>query len=201
MMGGMEKRLAQRRQVLKAGVIVCPGGTLGQIRDISLRRAVELGCDFYFVADVDNFIRRCTLRELVALNLPIVAPLLRSIVPGAFYSNYHAEIDRDGYYKSCDQYHWILNRHVRGVLEMPVVHCTYLVRTDVAPKLAYQDTTDRYEYVIFSDSARQAGISQYLDNRQVYGYITFAEGDLHVSDGLERARELLRSDLQERSDA
>ena len=66
---------------------------LGQIRNVSLHRAVELGCDFYFVVDVDNFIRRCTLRELVAVNLPIVAPLLRSINPGAYYSNYHAEID------------------------------------------------------------------------------------------------------------
>ena len=39
----------------------------------------EHRCDFYFVADIDNFIRPGTLRELVALNLPIVAPFLRSI--------------------------------------------------------------------------------------------------------------------------
>ena len=57
-------------------------------------------CDFYFVPDVDNFIRPCALRELVALDLPIVAPLLRSISPGAFYSNYHAEVDANGYYAS-----------------------------------------------------------------------------------------------------
>ena len=65
----------------------------------------ELGCDFYFVADVDNFIRPATLRELVALDLPIAAPLLRSITPERFYSNYHAEIDASGYYKNCDQYY------------------------------------------------------------------------------------------------
>ena len=67
---------------------------LGRIRSESLARATALGCDFYFVADVDNFIRPATLRELVALNLPIVAPLLRSIDSRQFYSNYHAEIDR-----------------------------------------------------------------------------------------------------------
>jgi hypothetical protein len=165
---------------------------LGQIRNASLRRALDLGCDFYFVADVDNFIRPATLRELVALDLPIVAPLLRSIVPERFYSNYHAEIDAAGYYRSCDQYYWILNRHVRGVVEVPVVHCTYLVRADMIPQLTYEEESGRHEYVVFCDTARKAGIPQYLDNRQVYGYITFGEGEHHQSGGIERARALLR---------
>ena len=177
---------------------------LGQIRNVSLHRAVELGCDFYFVVDVDNFIRRCTLRELVAVNLPIVAPLLRSINPGAYYSNYHAEIDRNGYYEECDQYQWILHRYVRGLLEVPVVHHTYLVRTDVASNLTYQDGSKRFEYVIFSDSARKAGIPQYLDNRQVYGYITFDDEGLvydgHFKGGIDKARSLLRSELLERNE-
>jgi len=167
---------------------------LGEIRNASLQRARELEYDFYFVADVDNFVRRSTLRELVALNLPIVAPLLRSILPERLYSNYHADVDPAGYYRGCDQYFWILSRHVRGVVEVPVVHCTYLIRADVIPELAYQDGTDRHEYVIFSDSARKAGIPQYLDNRQVYGYVTFGEGEHHVSDGIERARALMRDD-------
>jgi GR25 family glycosyltransferase involved in LPS biosynthesis/glycosyltransferase involved in cell wall biosynthesis len=168
---------------------------LGQIRNASLRRARELECDFYFVADVDNFVRRATLRELVALNLPIVAPLLRPIIPEKLYSNYHAEIDPAGYFKGCDQYYWILSRQVRGVVEVPVIHCTYLIRADVIPELTYQDGTDRHEYVVFSDSARKARIPQYLDNRQLYGYLTFAEGELYVSDGIERACALLRDDL------
>ena len=170
---------------------------LGRIRNISLRRALERECDFYFVSDVDNFIRPCTLRELVALDLPIVAPLLRSIGPGQFYSNYHAEIDAYGYFKECDQYQWLLNRWVRGVLEMPVVHCTYLVRGDVLADLTYEDETARHEYVVFSHSARKAKIPQYLDNRQVYGYVTFADGDpMHVADGIDSARALLKPDME-----
>jgi SAM-dependent methyltransferase len=129
---------------------------------------------------------------LVALNLPIVSPLLRSIVPGAFYSNYHAEVDANGYYRECDQYHWILNRWVRGVIEVPVVHCTYLVRRDLLDRLTYLDNSERHEYVVFSNSARNASIPQYIDNRQIYGYITFAEGHhLHVVGGLDHARGLL----------
>lgn len=168
---------------------------LGRIRNISLRRALEHDCDFYFVSDVDNFVRPCTLRELVALNLPIVAPLLRSINPRAFYSNFHAEIDADGYLQQCDQYHWILNRWVRGVLEMPVVHCTYLIRADALNELTYEDTTSRHEYVVFSHSARKSGVPQYIDNRQVYGYITFDEGDSHyIEGGIDQVRALLSSD-------
>jgi len=167
---------------------------LGRIRNLSMRRAIELECDYYFVADADNFIRPATLRELVALDLPIASPLLRSIAPGQYYSNYHAEIDDKGYFKGCDQYGWILHRYIRGVVEVPVVHCTYLVRTDVIPQLTYEDTTTRYEYVIFSDSARKAKIPQYLDNRQIYGYITFGEGDdHHVPGGIEQARALLKA--------
>ena len=146
---------------------------LGRIRNISLERE----CDFYFVSDVDNFIRPCAMREVVALDLPILAPLLRSIGPGQFYSNYHAEIDAVGYLKECDQYQWLLNRWVRGVFEMPVVRCTYLVRGDVLAELTYEDETARHEYVIFSHSARKAKILQYLDNRQVYGYVTGQGGD------------------------
>ncbi len=55
--------------------------------------AIHHGCDFYFTADVDNFIRPNTLRELVALQLPIVAPFLRSVERGSYYSNYHAAVD------------------------------------------------------------------------------------------------------------
>ncbi|MFO1061421.1 MAG: glycosyltransferase family 2 protein [Dongiaceae bacterium] len=167
---------------------------LGRIRNASLQRALALGCDFYFVADVDNFLRPATLRELVALDLPIVGPLLRSIRPEAYYANYHAEVDANGYFASCDQYHWILARQVRGLIEIPVIHCTYLIRADVIPKLTYEDDTARHEYVVFSDSARRSGIPQYIDNRQVYGYVTFGEGDdHHVAGGVERARQLIEA--------
>ena len=170
---------------------------LGHIRNISLRRTLEAGCDYYFVADVDNFIRPGVLRDLVALDLPVVAPLLRSLRPGAFYSNYHAEVDANGYYAGCDQYMWILNRWVRGVVEVPVVHTTYLVRADVIPELSYLDDTDRYEYVIFSDTARKANVIQHLDNRQVYGYIAFGKGSEHyVEGGIEQARALLATELE-----
>ncbi len=145
--------------------------TLADIREAMLNRTPEYKCDFCFVLDTDNFVRPCTLREMVALNLPIVAPFLRSSDASDRFSNFHAETDAHGYYKECAQYAWILDRRVRGVLEVPVVNGTYLVRADVLTDLAYDDGTDRNEYVVFSEAARKSGTPQYLDNRQVYGYI------------------------------
>jgi FkbM family methyltransferase len=148
---------------------------LGHIRQVSLQKALDAACDFYFVVDVDNFVRPNTLRDLAALNLPIVGPLLRHEAPENPYSNYHHEIDANGYFAASDEYHWLLNQRIRGVTEVKVIHCTYLIRTDVIPDLSYDDGTGRYEYVIFSSSARSAGIPQYLDTRQVYGYLTLEE--------------------------
>ena len=148
---------------------------LGRLRQASLDKALQRGCDFYFVADVDNFLRPSTLRELVALNLPIVAPLLRHEAPQNPYANYHHEIDANGYFANSEAYYWLLNQAIRGVNQVKVVHCTYLVRRDAIPLLTYDDGSGRYEYVIFSASARAAGIPQYLDNRDIYGYLTLEE--------------------------
>lgn len=148
---------------------------LCNIRQISLERTREWGCDFYFVVDVDNFIRPATLRELVALNLPIVSPLLLHGDPHRTYANFHSQITANGYFRASEDYEPIRTRAIRGIIDLPVVHCTYLVRADIIPQLSYDDDSGRYDYVIFSASARAAGIPQYLDNRQIYGYLTLEE--------------------------
>jgi hypothetical protein len=146
---------------------------LARIRDASLAKALAHGCAYYFTADVDNFVIPSTLRELVALGLPIVAPMLRTVDPTSRYSNLHADVDDNGYFAECQQYDWILSQAVTGIFELPVVHCTYLIRADVVPSLGYADATGRHEYVVFSERARRAGIPQYFDNRQTYGYLLF----------------------------
>ncbi len=154
---------------------------MGQLRNTCLQKTLDHRCDFMFVADVDNFVRPSTLRHLVAANLPIVAPLLRSVETRDMYSNFFAETTGNGYFEEVDQYHWALQRRVRGLIEMPLVHCTYLVRADVIPELSYIDGSDRYEFVIFSDSARRAAVPQYLDNRQIYGYIGRNDIERHAA--------------------
>ena len=107
--------------------------------------------------------------------MPIVAPFLRHSDENLLYSNYHADINENGYYRDSDPYLLIWQQKIVGVFELPVVNGTYLIRADVISRLKYRDTTARHEYVIFSESARQAGVPQYLDNRQVYGYLTQTE--------------------------
>jgi hypothetical protein len=148
---------------------------LARLRQESMNRALQNGCDYYFIVDVDNFIKPNTLKELVTTGLPIVAPLLRCTGKYPQYSNFHEKIDDCGYFLGSDEYYWLLEQRVRGLCQVPVVHCTYLVRSDVISELSYDDGSGRHEYVIFSESARRNGISQYLDTRDVYGYLTLED--------------------------
>lgn len=145
---------------------------LGEIRNRSLDWAYEKK-SHYFVADCDNFILPHTLEAISSVNLPIVAPLL--VHGTTLYSNYHAAIDEYGYYRDSPYYLPLLGQEIKGLVQVPVVHCTYFVRYDVLPWLTYEDNTGRYEYVIFSDSARQNNIPQYIDTRDAYGYLTNAD--------------------------
>jgi hypothetical protein len=146
---------------------------LGKIRQDSVNWAYENN-SHYFVADCDNFIFPDTIERLFNTNVPIVAPMLRCCASD-IYSNYHFAIDENGYWGPGQMYYTLLHQEVRGIIEVSVVHCTYLIRHEVLNKIYYDDASERHEYVIFSDSARKQNIPQYLDNRKHYGYISFAE--------------------------
>jgi hypothetical protein len=145
---------------------------LGRLRQQSIDWAYQHG-SHYFVADCDNFIAPHTIEALAKTRLPIVAPLLKTA--DTFYSNYHAAIDENGYYADSPLYLSLWNQELKGLFEVPVVHCTYLVRREVLPDMIYDDGSGRFEYVIFSDNARLLRIPQYLDTRELYGRITFTE--------------------------
>lgn len=144
---------------------------LGEIRQKSIEWAYQNN-SHYFVCDCDNFITPETLEALYSVQLPIVAPLLHS---NDTYSNYHADIDPNGYYKRSPYYFPLLHREIKGLIELPVVHCSYFIRKDILPAISYNDNSQRHEYVIFSDNARKKNIPQYLDTRTIYGRLTFAE--------------------------
>jgi len=146
---------------------------LGKIRQDSVDWARENN-SHYFVVDCDNLIYPETLESMVNTNLPIVAPLLRCHEK-PFYSNYHDAIDVNGYYIPSSFYYNILDQTVKGMIEVLVIHCTYFIRYEILDKVSYDDESYRYEYVIFSDVARKQNIPQYIDNRKLYGYISFAE--------------------------
>ena len=151
---------------------------LAQLRQDGINRAREYGVDFYYTCDVDNFVIPQTLKQLVRHNQPVIAPLIRYAVgkeEHAPYANYHNIATPNGYYQDNPAYYEILNGRVRGLIKCDVVHCTYLIRKDILPFVKYADGTDDYEYVIFSRRLRELNIPQYLDNTQLYGYLTLDE--------------------------
>ena len=145
---------------------------LGRIRQASVEWARARG-DHYFVPDCDNLFKRTTLATLVATGKPVVAPLLRH--PTTSYANFHAAVDARGYFVEDPRYDALRLQKEVGLCVVPVVHCTYLVRAEVLRDVAYADGSGRHEYVVFSDVMRKKGVPQYLDTRQVYGRVLFAD--------------------------
>lgn len=149
---------------------------LGEIRNHSLKLAWESGCDFYFVVDCDNFIAPCTLKTLVEKDKPIIAPLLYDIPrKNDFFLNGWFAVDENGYYKSHPDF-WLCYYRIKiGTFKVPLVHCTYLVKTEYLDQLTYTDDTDDWEFIIFSRSARNHNIDQYFCNEKDFG-VQFALG-------------------------
>jgi len=146
---------------------------LGAIRQDSIQFAISEKAD-YFIADCDNIIKPHTIDSLMATNLPVVAPLLPAWNPNSMYANFHSSVDNNGYFINDDIYSSLLYQKYKGIIQVPVVHCTYFIKNKVLPNVVYDDNSGRYEYVIFSDSLRKAEIPQYLDNRERYGLISFS---------------------------
>ena len=152
---------------------------LARLRQEGIEDAQRLNA-WYFVVDVDNFLLPGTLKALVEANKSVIAPLLRyAVAQGeethAGYANFHHPVTENGYYQDSEEYFALLNGAIRGVYPVDLVHCTYLIRPDILPLVQYQDGTEDYEYVIFSRNLRKQDIPQYLDNRQIYGYLTLWE--------------------------
>lgn len=146
---------------------------LGRLRQESVEWARARGTH-YFVVDCDNFIAPETLEMLLNTGLPVIGPLLRNgDDPLSLYSNYHYVTDENGYYKASNLYYEILGQTIKGLIEVAVIHCTYLIRNEVLGFVSYADGSGRHEYVIFSDTLRKSGIPQYIDNRRNYGKLTF----------------------------
>ncbi len=141
-----------------------------RVRNYSLQKAKGAACDFACIADVDTFITPCTLRELVARDKPIIAPLLGNI-PGSdpICSNYFAEIKEDGSYKDSLEYFKILIGVERACFKVPCLFGCCLIKTYYLNSLTYTNASQEYAYVAFSRSARQNQIDQYISNEKEYG--------------------------------
>jgi hypothetical protein len=165
------------------------------IRNASLRKAIENRVDFLFLCDVDVFLLPQTLSSLVDLNLPIVAPLIRFDRASNIESNFAPILDSSGWplFKS-HLYGPIVSQIIRGIIEVPLVHSSYLIRKDALEKLSYSNLHSQtsHEFLTFAENARKSEVSMYLDNRQLYGVSTTKQpDDPSLSDFLEAAKSML----------
>lgn len=143
---------------------------LATIRNKSLQQAKEQKCDYYFVADCDNFFIPSTLKDLVSKDKPIISPILRSIPEqNDLYTNYFYSCSDNGYYKDHPMHLIIHSRSLKGTFKVDLVHCAYLINTAYIDKLNYIDGTDDYEFIIFSRNARKNQVDQYICNEKEYG--------------------------------
>jgi len=156
---------------------------LGKIRQQSVDFAQQNAFDFYFVSDVDNFIVPSTLESLVNLNLQAVAPMLRLAVPERTenphehggYSNF-CFTDESLWFRKTPEYFDILNGRTPGVHQVDLIHCTYLLRSDIYPKVDFLAISGNWEYKNLIISLRSQGVRIYLDSRHDYGILTLSEG-------------------------
>lgn len=152
---------------------------MARIRQESIRFAQENSFAYYFVSDVDNFVSSKVLTELVKLQLPVVAPYLRT-APGDplyRYSNFHEQIGPIGEFVQSDRNLQICAGEMVGIFPVDLVHCTYLVRGDILKYIDYQYSDDNYEYRNFALSLMKnaPNVQQYLDARHVWGSLMFTE--------------------------
>ena len=158
---------------------------LGKIRQASVDYAVGLNAH-YFVADCDNFLIPTTISSLFQnKHIGVVSPMMRiddgahveNLYSNPNYSNFHHSVTSDGYYKGHDTYYKILHNKIVGLCRVCCVHCTYLISNKFLSSVSYVDFTERYEYVVFSETLRRKNIPQYIDNTQKWGFLTFADGE------------------------
>lgn len=141
---------------------------LGEVRNASMMNALNTGCDYYFVCDVDNFFPPETIKYCVRENRPIFAPMMvenSGSIPRGFY----LKAAKNGYYDASEENKNmskpIWNKTLVGTFAVDLVHMCYMIRTDEIHKgLNYLTNGIQMEYVTFSASARKHGVQQFVGN-------------------------------------
>jgi hypothetical protein len=136
-------------------------------RQQSINYAIAHHTD-YFLVDQNVILHPRTLKRLHDLNLDVVAPMLTY---DGYYSNFHAYVDDNGYYRGGDNYTKIINRELKGIHNVPVVNGCCLIQHRRLKYVTYDDGSGRQAYVIFSDALRKQLIPQYIDNTCNHGII------------------------------
>ncbi|XP_050542373.1 glycosyltransferase 25 family member [Daktulosphaira vitifoliae] len=149
-----------------------------ELKESALFSARNKWADFIWFLDCDVFlINPLTLKYLISKNYPVVAPMLQS---DGLYSNFWCGMTSNYYYKRTPEYTPIVKRKTRGCFQVPMVHSSVLIdlRIQISDNLSF-DKNKLLNYkgplddiIVFAVSANFSGISFYVCNDQLFGYIT-----------------------------
>lgn len=135
-------------------------------------------CEYFFTLDIEVVLKNeNTLKTLIELNLPVVAPMITRT--GRLWSNFWGALSADGYYARSEDYVDIVQGRRVGVWNVPYVSNVYLVKGS----LLRSELTD-YElfnsHILDPDMAycfniRNKGIFMYVTNMHTFGRILSTE--------------------------
>lgn len=135
--------------------------------------------------DADVFLTNPnTLRSLIELNLPVVAPMMKT---ESLYSNFWGGMRENYFYKRTEEYMRIQKREKVGEFKVPLVSAVILIDlnnpkskylTHDKVKLVTMDINGSGRYngpfddmIMLAKSTDYAGLGMYISNSQNYGYM------------------------------
>lgn len=149
--------------------------TSAPFKEKVLEHAKEQKTDYCFIVSPTSFIASSTLKTLMSKDVPVVAPMLRAIPElNDHNSNFFADVNEYGYFKHHPDYNLILEEEKKGTFEVPVIHCTYLIKCEYLDRLSYSSENPDFEFLSFGRHARKNEVGQYICNEENFGvYVHF----------------------------
>ncbi|XP_059494278.1 procollagen galactosyltransferase 1 isoform X2 [Stegostoma tigrinum] len=147
-----------------------------KLKQAALKSARKQWADYILYVDTDNILTNDqTLKQLIAENKTVVAPLL---VSQTAYSNFWCGITPQGYYRRTAEYFLTRQRRRLGCFAVPMVHSTVLVdlQKEASRHLAFYPPHPEFSWafddiVVFAFSCRAAEVQMYVCNKERYGFI------------------------------
>uniref|UniRef100_A0A8C1V093 Procollagen-lysine,2-oxoglutarate 5-dioxygenase 1 n=1 Tax=Cyprinus carpio TaxID=7962 RepID=A0A8C1V093_CYPCA len=150
-------------------------------RDIGFDMCREdIDCVYFFSIDVDVVLKnRDTLRILIELNKPFIAPMMSK--PGRLWTNFWGALSADGYYARSEDYVDIVQGHVyeMGLWNVPYVSNIFLIKADTLrtdlkdPDLFESETLD--PDMAFCSKVRDKGVFMFVTNMHTFGRVLSTE--------------------------
>lgn len=138
----------------------------------------NIDCEYFFSIDVDVVLKNeDTLRILIELNKPFIAPMLTK--PGRLWTNFWGALSADGYYARSEDYVDIVQGRRVGLWNVPYVSNIFLIKADTLrtdlkdPDLFESATLD--PDMAFCSKVRNKGVFMFVTNMHTYGRVLSTE--------------------------